>query len=65
MRAPTVRPGTAGSAQLDEAPESDSGDGPVLVRTLAIGICGTDVEIVSGRYGCTVRLKMNGTTGRK
>ena len=51
MRALTVRPGTAGSAQLEEAPESDSGDGPVLVRTLAIGICGTDVEIVSGRYG--------------
>ena len=51
MRALTVRPGTAGSAQLEEVPESDSGDGPVLVRTLAIGICGTDVEIVAGRYG--------------
>ncbi|HEY1829832.1 MAG TPA: glucose 1-dehydrogenase, partial [Acidimicrobiales bacterium] len=33
---------------IDEPPESD---GPVLVETLAVGICGTDIEILSGAYG--------------
>lgn len=51
MRALTVRPGEAGSARLDEVPEPALADGSVLVRTLAVGVCGTDVEIVSGAYG--------------
>jgi threonine dehydrogenase-like Zn-dependent dehydrogenase len=51
MRALTVRPGEAGSARLDEVPEPALADGSVLVRTLAVGVCGTDVEIVSGLYG--------------
>jgi threonine dehydrogenase-like Zn-dependent dehydrogenase len=33
---------------MEEPPESD---GPVLVETLAVGICGTDIEILSGAYG--------------
>ncbi|MGB6455979.1 MAG: glucose 1-dehydrogenase [Streptosporangiaceae bacterium] len=32
-------------------PEPPSDDGPVLVQTLAIGVCGTDVEIINGDYG--------------
>jgi glucose 1-dehydrogenase len=32
-------------------PEPPPADGPVLVQTLAIGICGTDVEIINGDYG--------------
>jgi threonine dehydrogenase-like Zn-dependent dehydrogenase len=28
-------------------------DGAILVRTLALGVCGTDREIVSGQYGWT------------
>jgi threonine dehydrogenase-like Zn-dependent dehydrogenase len=51
MRAITVAPGHAGSARLDEVVEPPEGDGPVLVKTMAIGVCGTDVEIVSGQYG--------------
>ena len=51
MRAVTVRPGEPGSARLEQVAEPDPDAGPVLVRTLAIGICGTDREIVSGRYG--------------
>ena len=27
------------------------GDGPVLVQTEAIGVCGTDLEIINGDYG--------------
>jgi len=51
MRALTVKPHTAGSAQLDEVPEPPDSDGPVLVETLAVGICGTDLEIIGGDYG--------------
>ena len=51
MRALTVIPGQAGSARLEEVPEPPEADGPVLVETLAIGVCGTDIEIVAGRYG--------------
>lgn len=51
MRALTVGPGQAGSARLEDVPEPPPGDGPVLVETQAIGVCGTDQEIVSGDYG--------------
>jgi threonine dehydrogenase-like Zn-dependent dehydrogenase len=51
MRALTVAPGNANSAQLDDVPEPPLSDGAVLVRTLALGVCGTDREIVSGLYG--------------
>lgn len=32
-------------------PDPPDSDGPVLVDTLAVGVCGTDIEIVSGEYG--------------
>jgi threonine dehydrogenase-like Zn-dependent dehydrogenase len=51
MRALTVLPGHPGSARFEQVPEPDLRDGSVLVRTLAGGVCGTDVEIVSGGYG--------------
>jgi len=51
MRALTVAPGTANSAQLENVPEPPVSDGAVLVRTLTLGVCGTDREIVSGEYG--------------
>src|SRR6185312_15194579 len=51
MRALTVKPGIANSAQVDEVPEPPDTPGSVLVQTLAIGVCGTDLEIVSGNYG--------------
>ncbi|MDE3085696.1 MAG: glucose 1-dehydrogenase [Acidobacteriota bacterium] len=51
MKALTVQPLTANSARLEDVPEPPESDGPVLVETLAVGVCGTDVEIVSGAYG--------------
>ena len=51
MRAITVAPGRADSARLDDIAEPPATDGPVLVETMAIGVCGTDVDIVSGKYG--------------
>ena len=51
MKALTVVPLKAGSAELSEVGEPPESDGPVLVETLAVGICGTDIEILSGAYG--------------
>ena len=51
MRAITVRPGQAGSAALEDVPEPDEAAGALLVDGLALGICGTDGEIVRGEYG--------------
>jgi glucose 1-dehydrogenase len=51
MRAITVVPGRQGSARLDDLPEPDPSAGAVLVEALALGVCGTDLEIVGGRYG--------------
>ena len=51
MRALAVTPGKPRSAYLLDVPEPGLEMGSLLVQTLAIGICGTDVEIVSGRYG--------------
>ena len=51
MRALTVAPMTADSARLEEVPDPPVGDGPVLVEVMSVGVCGTDIEIVGGRYG--------------
>ena len=40
-----------GSSRLDDIPEPDPRDGSVLVEAIAVGVCGTDVEIVEGKYG--------------
>jgi len=53
MRAITVTPGVPNSARLDDVPAPPLADGAILVRTLALGVCGTDREIVSGQYGWT------------
>jgi threonine dehydrogenase-like Zn-dependent dehydrogenase len=51
MRALTVIPGKAGSALLEDISRPVAEPEAVLVRTLAVGICGTDTEILNGRYG--------------
>ena len=51
MLAITAVPGRPGSAALTDMPEPPEGDGPILVQTQAIGVCGTDVEIINGDYG--------------
>lgn len=51
MRALTVRPGTPGSVQLEELPDPVPGSDELLVHGIAIGVCGTDKEIVRGDYG--------------
>ena len=51
MKAVTVQPGVAGSVRFEEVPEPDQSTGSILVQAVAVGICGTDVEIASGAYG--------------
>jgi threonine dehydrogenase-like Zn-dependent dehydrogenase len=51
VRAITVRPGERGSASLTDVEEPDAGGGSVRVQAVALGICGTDAEIVAGKYG--------------
>ena len=51
MRALTVRPGVTNSLRLDEVPEPPLSEGSILVRAIALGVCGTDREIVAGEYG--------------
>jgi threonine dehydrogenase-like Zn-dependent dehydrogenase len=47
----TVVPGRSRSARLDRLELPNEAEGALLVETLAIGICGTDREIVEGNYG--------------
>jgi glucose 1-dehydrogenase len=55
VRAMTVAPGAAGTARLDEIPDPAETDGAILVRAIALGVCGTDREITSGQYGTAPR----------
>src|SRR5687768_16774591 len=51
MQAVTIAPGRAGTLRVDTVEEPAAAEGPVLVRTLAIGVCGTDRELIDGEYG--------------
>ncbi len=51
MKALTVVPLSKDSAELSDIEEPPETDGPVLVETIGVGICGTDAEILSGEYG--------------
>jgi threonine dehydrogenase-like Zn-dependent dehydrogenase len=51
MRALTVVPLQAGSAAVTEMPDPEAGPGELLVEGLALGVCGTDREIMDGEYG--------------
>ncbi|MEN3316352.1 MAG: glucose 1-dehydrogenase, partial [Acidimicrobiaceae bacterium] len=51
MRAVSVIPLQKDSVDLTDMPEPPAEDGPVLVETIAVGVCGTDLEIIAGDYG--------------
>ena len=51
MRAITVHPPHPNSIELRDVPEPPDHDGAVLVQALALGVCGTDREIIAGDYG--------------
>jgi threonine dehydrogenase-like Zn-dependent dehydrogenase len=51
MKAITVEPKKAGTAAFVDVPEPDIHQGSILVEAVAVGVCGTDVEIAEGKYG--------------
>ncbi len=51
MRALAITPGDKDSLEVLDVPAPADSDGQVLVDALYVGLCGTDVEIVSGAYG--------------
>ncbi|WP_219418491.1 glucose 1-dehydrogenase [Pseudonocardia nigra] len=51
MKAVMITPGRPGSDRLAEVPDPSPGVGEVLVEVLAVGVDGTDDELVSGAYG--------------
>jgi threonine dehydrogenase-like Zn-dependent dehydrogenase len=51
VKAITVEPHKPDTARLEDIPEPDTRAGSVLVEAIAVGVCGTDVEIVEGKYG--------------
>lgn len=51
MRAVALKPQVVDSVDLVEAPEPTISPEEVLVKTLSVGIDGTDIEINSGAYG--------------
>ena len=59
MLALTFDPHKSDSARLEEVDEPPLEDGPVLVETLALGVCGTDMDLLAGHMG-----GLNAGTGR-
>jgi glucose 1-dehydrogenase len=51
MKAITVEPKKAGSARWEDVHEPGVHEGSILVEAVAVGVCGTDVEIAEGKYG--------------
>jgi threonine dehydrogenase-like Zn-dependent dehydrogenase len=51
MKAITVEPKKPGTARFEDFAEPGVHEGSVLVEAVAVGVCGTDVEIVEGKYG--------------
>jgi threonine dehydrogenase-like Zn-dependent dehydrogenase len=51
MRALTVIPLTPGTAAVVDVPDPERAAGELLVDGIALGVCGTDREIVAGEYG--------------
>jgi threonine dehydrogenase-like Zn-dependent dehydrogenase len=57
VKAVTVEPHHPETTHLEDIPEPDPIGGSVLVEAIAVGVCGTDVEIVQGKYGWAPRGK--------
>jgi glucose 1-dehydrogenase len=51
MRAVTLEPGKPGSIALQQVDDPVPDPNAVLVHSLAVGVCGTDRELIEGVYG--------------
>src|SRR3954451_16815583 len=51
MQALVTHPGAARSTRVEEVPAVEARQGELLLRTLEVGVCGTDREIAEGLFG--------------
>ena len=51
MQALVTQPGHAQTTRIEDVPPVKAREGEVLVRTLEVGVCGTDREISEGLFG--------------
>jgi threonine dehydrogenase-like Zn-dependent dehydrogenase len=51
MQAIVVTPQHPGSGRVQDVPTPEPGPGEALVKTIEVGVCGTDMEILNGDYG--------------
>jgi len=51
MKAITVEPGRPGSVRLESRAKPQARGDQLLVQAIALGICGTDAEIIAGEHG--------------
>lgn len=51
MKAVTVIPRSKGTLDVRDLPAPRPGDGELLLRVALVGVCGTDLDIISGFYG--------------
>ncbi|MGZ4501635.1 MAG: alcohol dehydrogenase catalytic domain-containing protein, partial [Nocardioidaceae bacterium] len=51
MRALTTIPNKADTLEVTDVPDPEPREGDLLVDAVAVGVCGTDREIVGGDYG--------------
>lgn len=51
MRVITIAPGQPGSLRLETRPRPQRPAAQLLVQAIALGVCGTDAEIIAGEHG--------------
>ncbi|HEY8776500.1 MAG TPA: alcohol dehydrogenase catalytic domain-containing protein, partial [Gaiellaceae bacterium] len=51
MQALVTQPGQTHTTRVEDVPAVEAREGAVLVRTLEVGVCGTDREISEGLFG--------------
>jgi glucose 1-dehydrogenase len=51
MQALVTEPGRAGTARIEDVAPPVASDADVLLRVVEVGVCGTDREIIDGRFG--------------
>jgi glucose 1-dehydrogenase len=51
VQALVVEPGRADTTRIEDVAGVEARDGEILVRTLEVGVCGTDREISEGHFG--------------
>jgi glucose 1-dehydrogenase len=51
VQALVAEPGRAHTTRVEDVPVTEAREGEVLLRTLEVGVCGTDREILEGAFG--------------